>query len=275
MQRIVKPVDRDRLSVLVAVLLLGGVLFRFIELPEHVWQLRPLGSPLEIHLTGVWLLIALMVAVVCTGTNLILHGHPHLGEFPGRPIYIFWILPGVLAGLAAYLLAWAAAWPLWVVVLILTGVSVGVVIAAEYTTVCPDTPGYAVARFALNVVAYVLAFVLFAAIYHARARSLVTATLALGVAALLSLDLLSVTDAPLRRVLIFSGVVGLVVGESVWALNYWSLNAWIGGMFLLLIFYVAVNIALQHLLGRLRFSILIEFAFFTVVVLAFILLKSP
>ena len=56
MQETVQPLDRNRLSVVVAVLLLGGALFRVIELPEQTWRLEPLGSPLEIHITGVWLL---------------------------------------------------------------------------------------------------------------------------------------------------------------------------------------------------------------------------
>jgi len=275
MQETVKPLDRDRLSVLLAVLLLGGVLFRFIELPGHVWRLEPLGSPLEIHVTGAWLLVALMVGVVCTGTNLILHGHPHLGERPGRPIYIFWILPGAMAGLSAYLLTQSLSWPIWIGGLLLTGVGMSLAIAAEYAAVCPDAPGYPTARLALNVLAYLLAFILFTIIYQSRTRSLVTATLTLLAASLLALDLLSVTDVSLRRVLVFSGIVGLIVGESTWALNYWQISDWAGGLLLLLIFYVVVNTAHQHLLERLRASIVVEFVVVTIAVLAIVLLKSP
>ena len=102
MHETIKPLDRNRLSVLIAVLLLGSVIFRFIELPERVWNLQTLGSPLEIHVTETWLLITLMVGLVCTGTSLILHDHPHLVEHSGRPIYVSWILPGVLIGLSVY-----------------------------------------------------------------------------------------------------------------------------------------------------------------------------
>lgn len=275
MQEPVRPIDRNHLSVLVAVLLLGSVLFRFIQLPEQAWSLQPLGSPLEIRVTGVWLLVTLMVAVVCTGTNLILHDHPHLGEHPGRPIYIAWILPGVVAGVSAYLLARATTWPVWVAGLILTGIGISLTIAAEYAAVCPDTPGYATSRLALNVLAYLLVFVLFAVIYQTRTRSLVTATLSLFTAALLSLDLLSVAEVPLRRVLPFVGIVGLIVGESTWALNYWQISTWAGGLFLLLVFYITVNTVHQYLLERLKLSILLELVAVTVIALAIILSKSP
>lgn len=271
----VRPLDRNRLSALLAVLLLGSVLFRFIELPEHVLRLHPLGSPLEIRVTGTWLLIALMVSLVCTGTNLVLHDHPHLEEHPGRPIFISWILPGLMAGLSAYLLARVSTGPMWVGGLIIVGVGISLAVSAEYTAVSPDAPGYPLARLALNVLAYLLAFALFAIIYHTRTRSLVTATLTLFSTALLALDLLSVADVRFRRVLLFAGIVSLIIGESTWALNYWQISAWTGGLFLLLIFYITVNVAHQHLLERLSVFTLLEFAVVAVIVLIIILLRAP
>ncbi len=275
MQETIKPLDRNRLSVLMAVLLLGSVLFRFFELPDHVWKLQPLGSPLVIHVTGDWLLITLMVGLVCTGANFLLHGHPHLGERLGRPIYIAWILPGVVTGLSAYVLAGLHTWLVWAGVLLATGIGISLVISAEYSAIFPDAPGYPTARLALNMLAYLLAFALFTIIYHTRTRSLVTATLTMLSAALLALDLLSVADVPIERMFPFAGVVGVIVGESTWAVNYWQINAWVGGLFLLLIFYVAINVAHQYLLERLRLSILVEFAVVIAVVLTIILLNAP
>ena len=275
MQETAKPLDRNRLSVLMAILLLGSVLFRFIELPTQVWKLEPLGSPLEIQITGTWLLGALMVGLICTGTNLLLHDHPHVGQHPGRPIYVSWILPGVMAGLSAWVLSRALNLTLWIGALALISVSISLAISAEYTTISPEAHGYPLARLALNVLAYLLAFVLFTVIYHSRTRSLVTATLTLATAALLSLDLLSVADVQFRRVVLFAAIVGLITGESTWALNYWQISAWAGGLFLLLIFYVTANVAHQHLLERLSGSVLVEFAVVALVVLMIILLKAP
>jgi len=275
MQETAKPLDRNRLSVLMAILLLGSVLFRFIELPTQVWKLEPLGSPLEVQITGTWLLGALMVGLICTGTNLLLHDHPHLGQHPGRPIYVSWILPGVMAGLSAWVLSRAPNLTLWIGALALISVSISLAISAEYTTISPEAHGYPLARLALNVLAYLLAFVLFTVIYYSRTRSLVTATLTLATAALLSLDLLSVADVQFRRVVLFAAIVGLITGESTWAINYWQISAWAGGLFLLLIFYVTANVAHQHLLERLSGSVLVEFAVVALVVLMIILLKAP
>jgi hypothetical protein len=273
MQETVKPLNRDHLSVLVAILLLANVLFRFIELPEQVWRLQVFGSPLEIAVTGTSLLITLMVGLICTGTNLILHEHPHVGRFPERPIYLSWILPGAMAGLAAYLLSRAPTWGIWVGGLILMAVGISLAIAAEYVAFSPDAPGYSMARLTLNMLAYLLSFVLFTIIYQTRSRSLITATTTTFIALLLALDLLSVADAPLRRILLFTGVVGLVIGESTWALNYWRISTWVGGVFLLSEFYILVNLAHQHLLERLSTSILLEFGVVILVVLIIVLLR--
>jgi hypothetical protein len=120
-----------------------------------------------------------------------------------------------------------------------------------------------------------MAFALFVLIYQTRTRSLVTATLTLLTATLLALDLLSVADVPVSRMLPFAGIVGLIIGESTWALNYWQASAWVGGLLLLLIFYTVINIAHQHLLERLSSSTLIEFAAVTVVVLLVVVLRGP
>jgi hypothetical protein len=270
-----KSVDRDRLSVLLAVLILSSVLFRFMELPKHVYRLQALGSPLEIHATGTLLLVTLMVGLACTGTSLVLLDHPLVMEHSGRPVYISWILPGVLAGLSAYLLSLAPTLGLWIVGLIVFGVSIGLTVSAEYATVSPDARSYAATRLALNVLAYLMAFALFVLIYQTRTRSLVTATLTLFTAALLSLDLLSVADVSVSRILPFAGIVGLIIGESTWALNYWQVSAWVGGLLLLLIFYAVINIAHQHLLERLNSATLVEFAAVTVLVLLVVVLRGP
>lgn len=269
-----KPVDRDRLSVLLAVLILTNVLFQFIELPGRVYGLQALGSPLQVYASDTLLLTTLLVGMACTGTSLVLHDHPLLIAHPERPVPISWILPGVLAGLSGYLLSLAPTLPIWLGGLILFGVSMGLTVSAEYAAAHPDAPNYATARLALNVLAYLLAFILFVIIYQTRTRSLVTATLTLLIATVLAIDLLNVADVPARRLLPFAGIIGLIIGESTWALNYWHVSAWVGGLLLLLIFYIATNVAHQHLLERLTVSTLVELTAVSVAVLLVVLFKG-
>jgi hypothetical protein len=270
-----KPMDRDRLSVLLAVLILGNVLFRFIELPGHVYRVQALGSPLEIDASGTLLLITLMVGLACTGTSLVLHDHPLLLEHPDRSATISWILPGVLAGLSGHLLSLAPTLSIWLGGLVVFGIGIGLTVSAEHAAIHPDAPNYAVARLALNALAYLMAFMLFVIIYQTRSRSLVTATLTLLVATLLAIDLLSVADVRVSRLLPFAGIVGLIIGESTWALNYWQIGGWVGGLLLLLVFYMSINVAHQHLVERLGMSTLVELAAVTVAVLLVVLIRGP
>ncbi len=270
-----RPVDRDRLSVVLAVLVLSSVLFRFIELPEHVYRLQLLGSPLEIRANGSLLLIVLMVGLACTGTGLVLHDHPRLTRASGRRMQIGWILPGALAGLSAYLLSLAPTLGLWMVGLTVSSVGIGLTIAAENATMCSKAHSYPVARLGLNVLAYLMALVLFVLIYRTRTRSLVTATLTLMTGGLLAVDLLSVADVPVGRMLPFAGIIAMIIGQSTWALNYMQISAWTGWLLLLLVFYVAVNVAHQHLLDRLGPSMLIEFAAVALAVLLAVVIRGP
>jgi len=269
-----KPLDRNHLSLLVAVVLLGNVLFRFIELPEATWHFTALGSPLSVRVTASWVLVALMVGLVSTGTNFVIHDHPHAFRHPERPVYVSWILPAAAAGLSAFLLSLASTKQLWMVGLAVAGVLVSLAIAAEYDAVSPEAPGYAMARLALNVLAYVLAFAFLTLIYGSRTRSLLSASAVAIVASLLSLDLLSGADVPFRRALTYALVVGLVMGESTWALNYWRIAPWAGGLLLLLVFYGFTNVAHQHLLGRLNRATIVELAAIIAVLLVIVLIRA-
>ena len=266
--------DLDRLSMLLAMLVLGNVLFQFVELPGRVYQLDVLGSPLQLRASGTLLLISLMVGLASTGTSLVLHDHPLLLEHPERAVTLCWILPGMLAGLSSYLLSIAPTRPIWLSGLIVSAIAMGLTVAAEYAAVHPDAPSYATARLALNVLAYLMAFALFVIIYRTRTRSLVTGTMMLLTATILAFDLLSVAGVGVKRMLPFTAIVGLIVGESTWALNYWPVSAWVGGLLLLLIFYVSINVAHQHLLDRLSLPTLVEFAAVAVAVLVVVLIRG-
>jgi hypothetical protein len=56
-----------------------------------------------------------------------------------------------------------------------------------------------------------------------------------------------------------AAAVGLILGESSWAMNYWRISAWSGGILLMLIFYVMTGLAQQHLQGKLSRRVLVEF----------------
>ncbi len=275
MEEHVPRLNRDRLSVLIALILLTSVLFRFVQLPQVTRQFYFLGSPLEVNLTGTGLLVVLVSGLAAMGARYVLAAHPDAPDRLPRPLYLSWVLPGLLGGMAAYLIELAPNEVIWGGGLLLAMLLVGLAVAAEFAALSPRHPASTRARLGLNILAYLLAFLFFYMIYRTRARSLVTATTTTLVAFLIALDLLGVAETRAARVALYAGIVGLVVGEMTWAFNYWRVDNWTAGLLLLLFFYLTTGIAQQHLLDRLKPAVLLEFGIVTAAVLALLLFLSP
>lgn len=271
----VPRLNRERLSVLIALALLTSVLFRFVQLPQITRQFHVLGSPLEVNLTGTWLLVLLVGGLAGMGARYVLAAHPDYPDRLARPLHFSWLLPALIGGMAAYLAELAQTNALWAVSLTGAMVLIGLAVAAEFATLSTAHPSYARARVALNILAYILAFAFFLLIYHTRARSLLTATGVTVVAFLIALDLFSVAETRGLRVTLYAAVTGLMVGEATWALNYWRLDDWTASLLLLLLFYLGTGIVQQYLLERLRVTVLLEFGFVTVLVLILMLTFRP
>ena len=258
--------------MLIALILLTSVLFRFVQLPQVTRRFHLLGSPLEVNLTGTGLLVVLVGGLAAMGARYILAAHPDAPDRLPRPLVFSWVLPGLMGGMAAYLVELAPTEVVWAGGLLLAMLLIGLTVAAEFAALSPRHPAATRARLGLNVLAYLLALLFFYLIYRTRARSLVTATEITLVAFLIALDLLGVAETRAVRVVLYSGIIGLLVGEATWALNYWRLDNWTTSLLLLLFFYLATGITQQYLLDRLKPAVLLEFGLVTAVVLTLVLI---
>ena len=266
---------RQRLSVFVGLILSSLVLTKFIELPTRTFAVDVFGSELGVDLDAAWLMAVLLAGLVCTGTDALIRTHPRAHELGLRFTFVYWILPGLLGLIAARLLSEAPTRTIWAAGLAATGLLFVVVLIAEYTTVDPLAPVYPQARLFLNIVAYALAFALFILVYQTRGRSLITATALLVISFALALDLLWGTEAQPGHKAMLAAAVGLILGESSWAMNYWQISAWSGGIVLMLIFYVMTGLASQHLQGKLTRRVLFEFFLVAMVGIAVLMAFHP
>ncbi len=255
----IPAVNRDRLSVIIGLILLALALIPLLNTPGRSVGVSVFGSALDIAITPAGLITLLAAGLACAGTDLLIQAHPHTRAGRAGPTYVFWILPALTVIAASQWLSHAPTGQAWAAQLLVSGVALWIVIRAEFGTVDPHVPAAGRWRLLLNVFAYVLAFGLFALIWQTRARSLITATLMATVALLLSIDLMWATRAGAQRVLPHSLAVALVMGECAWALNYWRATAATAGLALVLIFYALSGIAAQHLFGKLTRRVLIEF----------------
>jgi hypothetical protein len=261
----------QRLSVTVGIVMLGLVSSLLINLPTRILTFNALGSPLSLQISGRYVLVALIVGLTCTGTDSLIRIHPMAERRQLRGTFSMWTISALMVLLATLALPHAPNRVLWVVGIALVGILLALSMIAEYHTIDPADPRFGVSQVFLNVLTYALALIMFVIVYGAKSRSLLSATTLLVVAALLSLERLRVTGYEISAISPYALVTGMVIGESVWALNYSRLPGLVGGLLLLLSFHVITGLAYQHLVSGVKTRVLVEYAIIVIVGLALVL----
>jgi hypothetical protein len=264
-------INRGRLSVLVALVILSFALLPLIETPTAgSVGTSFLGTPLRLDFTATTLVLLLVIILTCAGVTQLVRDHPRVRRGEVTRTFSHLILPAVTVIVAAQLLVNITDASLWILGLIATAAVLWLTILAEYAVVDPEGPVASRARLFLTALTYVLAVLLFGLIWNTRTRSSISATLTLLAASSLAFDLLYATGAQLSRVFMFSLSIGLVLAEGNWAINYWRSNVFIAAVAQLLAFYALIGLAGQHLLHRINRRVLIELG--VVMVIALLLL---
>jgi hypothetical protein len=283
--RRVDDVDyRDRISVATWMVVLSLGLGQLVALPTAQISFLAFGSPVAIPFTST-LLAALFAAVMAaTGAESVVSVHPLMiaqrgqngGERRLRPqSWGYWALPMAITIIAAVLLREAPSSVVQVAALCLSGGLLAAAYYGLYATIEPGRSGFRRARLWLDAMAYGSALLLFLFVYQTRARSLVSGSLVAVTAMLLAAEILRTTIDRPGLALNYGSIIGLILGQVTWALNYWVLPGLTGGLLLLLIFYLLVGIAQQGLQDRLTPRVLMEFGIFGVIALILIALVGP
>jgi len=273
---------RDRVSVLVWVVVMGLAAQRLLSLPVRTFTPTILGSPITLTLTVNTILGVLLAGLVASGAEAVVRAHPRwereAGALPASLLtdhWVFWALPIALVIMALLLLPVAPSRLYWLLGLILTGMTLGLGMAGIYYTVDPFAAGYRRARLGLNALTYGVALVLFLVVYRTRVRSILSATEVMLLSGLFALELLRGSERPTRLVTLYAGIIGLVLGEATWALNYWRLDSLTGGLVLLLLFYNVVGLSQNALQRRVNRRVLLEFGLITIAALALVWKFAP
>lgn len=249
----------QRLSVTVGLVLLGLASAPFVTLPTRPLTFEVFGSPLSLHVSERYVFVALLVGLVCTGTDALLRTHPSAQRRPLENTFVMWTVPALTILLAALALPFAPNLLFWIAGILLTGLLLGVIMTAEYHTIDSRDPHFASSQLMLQTMTYVLALASFIMVYGAKSRSLLSATILFVITALLTLERLRSTGHTLSTTIFYGLTAGLVIGQSVWALNYSRVPGTVGGSLLLIAFHVVSGLATQHLSSRLTSRALIEY----------------
>jgi hypothetical protein len=227
-----------------------------------------LGTPLTFNVTALWAMSTLLVGLACAGTEAVMRVHPAVRRGTVKRTFPNWVLPALTTVALTISLPRSPDLLNWLVGLAVGGGGLAWLMLMNYQVVGTAEIGGApqrtamAARLGLRLAAYLLAVILFTAIYRTRLRSLVTATAVSGVATLLALSVLYHSEQAHRslgRTLFYAGVIGLVLGETTWALNYWQTHALTVGVLLMVLFYVLTGIVREYARKGIRWQEIVEF----------------
>ena len=268
---------RRRVSVVVWAIVAATAVSLFIRLPAVVvMRFEVLGSPISLQISDTTLMATFLALLSASGAESAIRAHPRLHRDAGRwDTWGYWALPAALSILAVILIPQLPARIEQAAALLLHGMLVTLALFGLYATVDPAAPGFRRGRIFLNVLAYASALALFLLVYRTRTRSLLSGSMVALTATLLAVELLRSTTERRRLVFSYALIVGLVLGETTWAFNYWPLPGLTGGLLLLLAFYLIVSLAQHGLQERLTRRVLIEFAVFALFALLLIAVVGP
>jgi hypothetical protein len=270
---------RDRISVVTWLFVFGLGISLLYTLPTTVITLRALGSPVSIALTKTLVAALFLALLAAAGTESVVSAHP---RFANDDSYHFWrswpswALPMAIAIIGIYVLPLAPTRAIQILIILAGGVLMALSLFSLYVTVEKGQSGFRRARFVLDALAYGAALLLFLFVYQTRTRSLLSGTLVAMTATLLAVEILRTTTDRSLVVLTYGAIIGMILGQVTWALNYWwTLSNLNGGLLLLLIFYLVVGIAQHGIQDHLNRRILWEFAIFAIVALILIAVIGP
>lgn len=265
----------EQLSLLVGMNVVGLTFSLLLVLPERALDFAFLGSRATLVLSGPLLFAILLAALTAAGVESIMRAHPRVHLSETQYTAILWMLPCLLVvGTALILPAFRDTGLLPLVALSIVGALLTLVVLGEYFTIDLQDPVYSFARLGLNLAVYIAALALFQTIYAFKLRSILSAPLIGVVAGLLALELLRASEADVRRTWLYAAATGLAMGEMIWALNYWNVSSLIGGVTLLLFFYLLTGFAQQYLFGHLSWRTLVEFLIVVSVVVVILVRRA-
>ena len=212
--------DQNRMSVLMAVILLAYALTRVINAPDSIFRFHLGDLPLAFSLNINMAFSVLAGGLAASGVDWLLRDHPAIQQ--GRTLE-HWLLPTLTAliiGVALYAMPSGLNW--WVG-FVLGGVLLLVVFNSEYAAVDPQDRRYPLAMVTLTALSYALVLILAVAVRSSGIRLVLLAPalfITSGLCALRNLHL------RLNERWEFGWAVGiaLVATQLGTALHYWPIT---------------------------------------------------
>jgi hypothetical protein len=241
--------DRNRLSVLVATILLAYALTRFVNLPERLLAFQLAGIYLAFTINFQTIISLLTAALAATGMDWLLTDHPSLiedEEEQERPrwqlSFQHWLLPALTAWVIGVPLDNLANGPEWWIVFAMGGTLLALVFVAEYIVVDPADAHRPEATVGLTALSFALYLILAIAVRSANLRLYLMLPALITAIALVSLRTLYLRLGG-RWTYTWALGIAMLVGQFATGLHYWPLSPIRFGLLLLGPAYALTSLA--------------------------------
>lgn len=210
----------DRIGVLIASVLLAFALTRIVQTPSFTITLELPGFYFALPLTLGTFMTILAAALTASGMDWLTRFHPALGaktniEHLMLPTITTFVIGAPLSLLPAGTIWWAG-FAFGAVLLV-------IVFLADYITIDPSAPSYALARAGLTALAYALFLILTTSLRFSGMRMFVMVPAIFIVASLISLRILHL-DGTDRWDFPWAIGIGIICAQISAGLHYWPLT---------------------------------------------------
>ena len=230
--------DSDRISVLLAAVLLAYALANLIKTPGYAFNLNLLRISITISLNLNVIATLIASGLTAAGMDWLLRGHPH---FEDQNTFQHWILPALTAfvlGIPLYNLPFGPAW--WLS-FGLGGILLLLVFIAEYIALDSSDVRYPAASAGLVALSYTLFLILVATVTFSGMRLFFVSIIVFPAAGLVTLRALHLRTGGWE----FTWAIGiaLVLTQLAAAFHYWPLEPVQYGLVLLGPLYALTELA--------------------------------
>jgi hypothetical protein len=236
--------DRNRLSVMIATILLAYALTRFVVIPTQTLSFNLLGIILTFDVNFHTIVSVLVAVMAATGSDWILRGHPALANShqSWQSMLHHWILPALTAWMIGIPLNILSGGPIWWITMGLGGVLLVLVLISEYNVVDSADIYQPLATLGLTALSFALYLILAISLWSTGFRLYLLLPALVLAAGLVCLRTLYLRTGG-RWLVVWSAVIALVVGQVATGLHYWPISPVKFGLLILAPTYALTSLA--------------------------------
>jgi hypothetical protein len=246
--------NKDRVSVLAAVIILAYTLTRFVNIPLPEYSLQLPGFYLVVNINA-YTIIALLVAMItAAGSDWLLRSHPALED--RNPVQ-HWILPALTALVIGIPIAQLQSNILWWIGLFVGVILLILVLLGEFISIDAEDIRLPIAVAGLSAVSFSLYLILIVTLRSTGVRLFFfLPAIAMGT------WLVSLRVSQMRLhgewTLIETAIIALIVIQISAALHYWPISPISFGMVVLGVTYALISLISGLIEGKPTRQVLIE-----------------